>query len=105
MKKKIFLVGIISLFMVLGLTGCTQTERTSGGSTAATFTAANLVSEGSITGDTGVFSGGLTVDSFKAGDDDSYAPMYIGAGDGCSYILFAASSTITSGATSTSFCK
>lgn len=41
----------------------------------------------------------------KFGSTNTYNPIYIGAGDGCSYILFTASSTIASGATSTSFCN
>lgn len=43
--------------------------------------------------------------SSKFGKANTYNPIYIGAGDGCTAILYAASNTLVSSATSTSFCN
>lgn len=52
---------------------------------------------------TGVVS--ASAEGNKLGSANSYNPIYVGAGDGCTAILYAASTTLVSSATSTSFCN
>ena len=122
MKKSIFIS--LALLLVCGVAGCSKivTERpidtpvnqerpmgiTSNDLTAEDDVIAGhdlTVTDDAVIGDDLTVTDTITADDLKVGDDSSYAPIYVGAGDGCSYILFNASTTITSGATSTSFCK
>lgn len=65
------------------------------------------VSTGAISGTTGTFTGVIagSAEGNKLGSKNSYNPIYVGAGDGCTAILYAASTTLVSSATSTSFCN
>lgn len=47
----------------------------------------------------------LQAESNKIGSANSYNPLYFGAGDGCAALLASASGTLTTTATSTSFCN
>ena len=47
----------------------------------------------------------LAVDSLTVGQDSTATYIYIGAGDGCTALYAAASSTLTTQATSSSFCN
>ena len=72
-----------------------------------------------ITSTTGTFSSTLSVtgastltgvvsaqaEGNKLGSINTYNPIYVGAGDGCTAMLYAASTTLVSSATSTAFCN
>lgn len=62
---------------------------------------------GAFDGTTATFSGVVTMEaeSNKMGSINTYNPLYFGAGDGCMALLAAASGTLTTTATSTSFCS
>lgn len=72
-------------------------------SSAGVLTTSGAVNLSGAVGLSGVLS--ASAEGNKIGSANSYNPIYVGAGDGCTAILYAASTTLVSSATSTSFCN
>ncbi len=110
----IALIGVIVLGAIV-LVGNQSSEGVGGGTRFSNGLSADSTSPlaGEVRGTTFTSTGAVsfagvvsaTAEGNKIGSANSYNPIYVGAGDGCTAMLFAASSTLVSTATSTSFCN